>query len=101
MTTKVTITGSGMPLVQPHRAGPGVLVEVDDIALQFDADETGFQPFEALGLFTTSSNPCITFFFLSAAIAEPLRPRAAAPRPTVWRNERREECELTMGLLNR
>ncbi len=26
-----------MPLVQPHRAGPGVLVEVDGLALQFDA----------------------------------------------------------------
>lgn len=36
MTTKVTITGTGMPLVQAHRAGPGVLVEVGDIAMQFD-----------------------------------------------------------------
>lgn len=37
MTTKVTITGTGMPMVQPHRAGPGVLVEIDDLAIQFDA----------------------------------------------------------------
>lgn len=37
MTTKVTITGTGMPLVQAHRAGPGVLVQVGDIAMQFDA----------------------------------------------------------------
>jgi ribonuclease Z len=37
MTMKVTITGTGMPLVQPHRAGPGVLVEIGDLALQFDA----------------------------------------------------------------
>lgn len=37
MTTKVTVTGTGMPLVQAHRAGPGVLVQVGDIAMQFDA----------------------------------------------------------------
>jgi len=37
MTTKVTITGTGMPLVQPHRAGPGVLIEVGELAFQFDA----------------------------------------------------------------
>ncbi len=37
MTTKITVTGTGMPLVQPDRAGPGVLVEVDGLALQFDA----------------------------------------------------------------
>lgn len=35
---RVTITGSGTPVMVPGRAGPGALVEVDDdIKLQFDA----------------------------------------------------------------
>ncbi len=34
---KVTITGTGVPVLSPGRAGPGVLVEHGDIRLQFDA----------------------------------------------------------------
>ena len=35
---RVTITGSGTPVMVPGRAGPGALVEVgDDVKLQFDA----------------------------------------------------------------
>lgn len=37
MGTSVTLTGTGVPHPSPGRAGPGVLVRVDDIALQFDA----------------------------------------------------------------
>ncbi len=37
MTTKVTITGTGVPHIAPGRAGPGALVECGDIKLQFDA----------------------------------------------------------------
>ena len=37
MTTKVTLTGTGVPHVGPGRAGPGVLVRHGDTALQFDA----------------------------------------------------------------
>jgi ribonuclease Z len=37
MTTKVTITGTGVPHVAPGRAGAGVLVEYGDVKLQFDA----------------------------------------------------------------
>lgn len=37
MTTRVTITGTGSPPVNPGRAGAGVLVEWGDVALQFDA----------------------------------------------------------------
>ena len=37
MTTKVTITGTGVPHLAPGRAGPGVLVEHGDMKLQFDA----------------------------------------------------------------
>jgi ribonuclease Z len=37
MTTSVTLTGTGVPHPSPGRAGPGALVRVDDIALQFDA----------------------------------------------------------------
>jgi ribonuclease Z len=36
-TTRVTLTGTGVPHVSPGRAGPGVLVRHGDIALQFDA----------------------------------------------------------------
>jgi ribonuclease Z len=36
MTTTVTITGTGCPIPDPHRAGPGVLVRYGDLTLQFD-----------------------------------------------------------------
>lgn len=34
--TNVTITGTGTPMYLPHLAGPGVLIERDGVALQFD-----------------------------------------------------------------
>lgn len=37
MTTTITITGTGTPIQTPDRAGPGVLIRSDDVALQFDA----------------------------------------------------------------
>ncbi len=37
MTTTVTITGTGCPLPDANRAGPGVLVTYGDLHLQFDA----------------------------------------------------------------
>jgi ribonuclease Z len=37
MTTKITVTGTGVPHVSPGRAGAGVLVECGDVRLQFDA----------------------------------------------------------------
>lgn len=37
MSTIVTITGSGTPMVSPGRAGPGVLIRTDDTMLQIDA----------------------------------------------------------------
>jgi ribonuclease Z len=37
VTTRVTLTGTGVPHPSPGRAGPGVLVRHGDIALQFDA----------------------------------------------------------------
>ena len=37
MATTVTITGTGTPIQTPDRAGPGVLIRHDDVALQFDA----------------------------------------------------------------
>ena len=36
MATSVTITGTGSPIPDPHRAGPGALVRYDDITMQFD-----------------------------------------------------------------
>ena len=37
MGTTVTLTGTGVPHPSPGRAGPGALVRVGDLALQFDA----------------------------------------------------------------
>lgn len=37
MATSITITGSGCPIPDSERAGPGALVRCGDIALQFDA----------------------------------------------------------------
>ena len=52
MTTKVTITGTGSPVVSPGRAGAGTLVEYGDTALQFDAGRA-----TALRLVEAGSHP--------------------------------------------
>ncbi len=43
MATSVTITGTGCPIPDPERAGPGVLVRHDDLTLQFDAGRSTVQ----------------------------------------------------------
>lgn len=43
MTTSVTITGTGSPIPDGQRAGPGVLVRYDDLSLQFDAGRSTVQ----------------------------------------------------------
>jgi ribonuclease Z len=61
MTTKVTITGTGVPHRAPGRAGPGVLVESGAVRLQFDAGqatslrliEAGVQTNQLTALFVT------------------------------------------------
>ena len=37
MATTITITGTGCPIPSATRSGPGVLVQTDEVALQFDA----------------------------------------------------------------
>jgi ribonuclease Z len=59
--TVVTLTGTGVPLPAPGRAGPGTLVRYRDIALQFDAGrattlrlvEAGVAPAALSALFVT------------------------------------------------
>jgi ribonuclease Z len=61
MTTKITVTGTGVPHVSPGRAGAGVLVEFGDVRLQFDAGnatslrliEAGVHTKELSALFVT------------------------------------------------
>ena len=61
MATVVTVTGTGVPHLEPGRAGPGVLVECGDVRLQFDAGratalrlcEAGVQMSELCALFVT------------------------------------------------
>lgn len=43
MSTSVTITGTGCPIPDGNRAGPGVLVRSGDLALQFDAGRSTVQ----------------------------------------------------------
>ncbi len=43
MSTSVTITGTGCPIPDADRAGPGVLVRYDDLTLQFDAGRSTVQ----------------------------------------------------------
>ena len=50
MTTEVIITGTGYPLPDPHRAGPGVLVRYGDITLQFDTGRATAQRLAAAGV---------------------------------------------------
>jgi len=61
MTTRITITGTGVPHRAPGRAGPGVLVESGAVRLQFDAGqatslrliEAGVQTGQLTALFVT------------------------------------------------
>ena len=50
MTTTTTITGTGTPVPSADRAGPGVLVEVDGLALQFDAGRNTLARLVAAGV---------------------------------------------------
>ena len=50
VATSVTITGTGMPVPSAQRAGPGVLVRSDGLALQFDAGRATTLRLAALGL---------------------------------------------------
>ena len=43
MATSVTVTGTGSPIPDANRAGPGVLVRYDDLMLQFDAGRSTVQ----------------------------------------------------------
>ena len=43
MTTSVTTTGTGTPIPDGNRAGPGALVRYNDITLQFDAGRSTVQ----------------------------------------------------------
>ncbi|MGI9598987.1 MAG: MBL fold metallo-hydrolase [Acidimicrobiales bacterium] len=43
MSTSVTITGTGCPIPDGNRAGPGALVVHDDLTLQFDAGRSTVQ----------------------------------------------------------
>jgi ribonuclease Z len=59
--TRVTLTGSGVPIPSPGRAGPGVLVRYRDVSLQFDAgratvlrlEDCGSSPHLLSALFVT------------------------------------------------
>ncbi|MCP3939683.1 MAG: MBL fold metallo-hydrolase [Actinomycetia bacterium] len=61
MSTTVVITGSGCPQLVPDRAGPGALVRVGDLNLQFDAGRNtvarliglGIEPKDLTALFLT------------------------------------------------
>lgn len=61
MTTTVTLTGTGVPHAAPGRAGAGVLVRHDKVALQFDAGratvlrmiEAGVTPTQLTAAFVT------------------------------------------------
>ncbi len=50
MTTTVTITGSGCPIPDAERAGPGVLVEVDGLRMQFDVGRSTVQRLAGAGI---------------------------------------------------
>ena len=53
VSTSVTITGTGSPVPSPDRAGPGVLIRVGDLALQFDVGRSTVQRLAGAGLWPT------------------------------------------------
>lgn len=50
MTTEMVITGTGCPVPDAHRAGPGVLVRHGDLTLQFDAGRSTVQRLTGAGV---------------------------------------------------
>ena len=50
MPTTVTITGSGCPIPDPDRAGPGALVEADGVRMQFDVGRSTVQRLAGAGV---------------------------------------------------
>lgn len=57
--TEVIVTGSGTPVPDPDRAGPGLLVRRGDVTLQFDAGRSTVQRLAAAGVWI----PDLTAFF--------------------------------------
>jgi ribonuclease Z len=53
VATTVVITGTGSPVPSPNRAGPGVLVLADDLALQFDVGRSTVQRMAGAGIWPT------------------------------------------------
>jgi ribonuclease Z len=61
VSTRVVITGSGTPIPSADRAGPGVLVESDGTAIQFDAGRSTVQRLAGAGLWPTDlDGVCLT-----------------------------------------
>ncbi len=61
MTTSVTITGTGTPIPDGDRAGPGTLVRCGDLSLQFDAGRSTVQRLAGAGVWI----PDLTAVFIT------------------------------------
>lgn len=61
MTTSVTITGTGTPIPDGNRAGPGALVRCGDLTLQFDAGRSTVQRLAGAGVWV----PDLTALFIT------------------------------------
>ena len=61
MSTSLTITGTGCPIPDADRAGPGALVRYDDLALQFDTGRSTVQRLDAANVWV----PDLTAVFLT------------------------------------
>lgn len=59
MKTELVVTGTGFPMPDANRAGPGALVRRGDVTLQFDAGRSTVQRLTAAGVKT----PQLTAFF--------------------------------------
>jgi ribonuclease Z len=61
MSTSLTITGTGCPIPDAHRAGPGALVRYEDLTLQFDTGRSTVQRLDAANVWV----PDLTAVFLT------------------------------------
>ncbi len=61
MSTTVTITGTGCPIPDANRAGPGVLVRYNELSMQFDAGRSTVQRLAGADLWV----PSLTAVFLT------------------------------------
>ncbi len=89
MSTELIITGTGYPMPDANRAGPGAFVRRGDVTLQFDAGRSTVQRLTAAGLHT----PALSAFFATHHHSDHLTGLQDLVL-TRWNMDRRDQADL-------